>query len=217
MLPPEYRPAQVGIAIIILGIVVLPFLLSVQAQNTITFLPTDTFSIPELDGSINFAINGSCRSAVLENNTWIFRGLVLNNSQTRGNLQISTDNSNITITDFRSNSAFGRSQYLRYISEGQGVQIINFGINSTTNAADWMVTLNRTQFLTAGEGWYLQRDNTVVVNGQTGNITVIHYTYDDPNNSNLPFYEQHSVALTIGVVITVTILVAALISIKTRR
>jgi hypothetical protein len=195
----------------------MPLFLGVQGQDVVTFLPTDNFSIPELDGSISFAVNGSYRSAVLENNTWVFRGLVLNNSQTRGYLQISTKDSNITITEFRSNFSFGRSQYLRYRAEGQGVQIINFGINYTTRIDDWMVTRDRTQFLNAGEGWNLRRGNTVVVNGQTGNMTVIHYNFDYINDSKLPFHEQHSVGITVAVVLAATVLATTLITIKKRR
>jgi len=213
----KLRPTQVGIVVsILLSLVMLPAIPSIQAQNTTSFLPSDNFIIPQLDGSINFAVNGSYRSAVLENNTWIFRGLALNNSQTRGTLYISVENSNVTITDFRANFAFGRTQYVRYTTEGQGVQRINLGINQTTNSADWIVTLNR-QYLNEGEGWQLRRGNTVVISGQIGNITVVYYNFDLPNNSNLPFHEQHSVALTVIAVLTITVLAATIINIKTRR
>ena len=217
MLISKLRSAQVGIVVsIFLSLVILPVIPSIQAQNTTSFMPTDNFSIPQLGGAINFAVNGSYRSAVLENNTWVFRGLVLNSSQTRGTLYISVENSNVTITDLRSISAFGRSQYLRYIAEGEGVQRINLGINYTTNSADWMVTLNR-QYINEGEGWQLRRGNTVVVNGQIGNVTVIHYNWDIPNDNDRPFYEQHSVALTVVAVVVGTVLAATVISIKARR
>jgi hypothetical protein len=207
----------VGIVVsVLLSLVILPAIPSIQAQNTTSFLPTDNFSIPQLGGSINFAVNGSYRSAVLENNTWVFRGLALNSSQTRGTLYISVENSNVTITDFRTNFGLGRSQYIRYTVEGQGVQRINLGINQTTNVADWMVTLNR-QFLNEGEGWQLRRGTTIVVSGQIGNVTVVHYNWDIVNDSNLPFHEQHSVALTVVAVLIGTVLAATISSIKVRR
>ena len=214
LLVSKHRSTQAGIAIIsLLSLFALPFLLNVQAQNTTPLLTTDEFNIPQLGSSINFAVNGSYRSATLENNTWIFRGLALNNTQTQGTLQISTENTNITITDFRSNPAFGRSQYVRYISDREGIQRINLGNNYTTNIEEWMVTHNR-QYLNAGKDWQLQRNNTVIVNSQPGNMTVIHYNWDMPYISDLPFLEQHSIALTVAAIFAGTVLVATTIRIK---
>jgi hypothetical protein len=199
-------------------VVALPFLPSSQAQEITTFLPTDKFDIPQLGGSISFAVNGSYRSANLVNNTWVFRGLALNHSQTRGILRISVQDSNITITDFRANSGSSlRSQYVRYIAEGRGIQTVNFNLNTTTRIEEWMVRLNGVDSINEKNKWYLRPNDTVVVVEQTGNITVIHYTFDLPDNSDQPFYMRHSVAITMAVVLTVTILAATIISIKTRR
>jgi hypothetical protein len=182
-----------------------------------TFLPTDSFDIPQLGGSISFSANGSYRSAVLENNTWVFRGLILNNSQARGNLQISVQNSNITITEFRSSLSFVRSQFLRYTAEGEGVQTVNFNINTTTTLDEWFIRFNGAESINESDKWYLQPDNAIVIVGQTGNISVVHYTFDVPDDSHLPFYMQHSVAIATAIVLAATILVATVISIKTRR
>jgi hypothetical protein len=204
-------------AIIILLLGAFPLLPSIQAQDRTKFLPTDNFDIPQLDGTINFAVNGSYRSAVFVNNTWIFRGLILNNSQTRGNLQISAQNSKVTIIDYYSNPAYGRSQFLRYTTEGKGIQTINFNINGTTKLDEWMMRFNGIDSMNEKDKWYLQPDDTIVIMGQTGNITAIHYRFNRPDESNLPFHMQHYVAITITAVLVATILVATIITIKTRR
>ena len=86
--------------------------LSVQAASTTNFSPTDTFAIPENNSTIAFAYNGFYETATLMNSTWVFTNLQLtpsnltsnddplSDSQNNGNLSITTQNSNITITSF---------------------------------------------------------------------------------------------------------------------
>jgi len=211
------KAVQTGMAaIILLSIVSLPFLQNIQAQNATAFLPADKFSIPERHGSISFAVNGSYSSAVLENNTWIFNDLTLNSSAYSGTLKISAQGSNITITEFRPFTAFSRSQVVRYIAEGEGVQTVNFDINYATDPREWSVTLSRTVYLNEGENWHLLPDDTVVVTGQSGNVSVAHYKLDIPDDSGLPFYQQHSVALATIAVVAATVLAAVLIRVKVR-
>lgn len=220
---------KVNRTIIVLAEVIAIFIATVSssssiyvgAQATATFSPTDRFAIPQLNGSLSFACNGSYSSAKLENDTWVFNDLVLNNSQRLGNLRVSVQNSNITIYSFYSSNAVSTTRHsVRYYAEGAGRQVFNLGVNGTTQPSEWWVTINvpNTVFLAQGTDWQLLPDNTVIVNGQTGNITVAHYTYGvSTDNSNVPFLERHSVLLVTVALVAVTVVVAAVITVKVRR
>ncbi len=191
-----------------------------QAQNATTFTTSDQFSIPQLNGTISFALNGSCTSAKLVNNSLVFTNLRLNNSQPLGNLTFSTANSNVTILLFRSNYFNGRSALLRYYAQGDGTQTINLGLNLTqTQALEWSVSIPsvpgiRSGFLAEGNNWKLLPDNSVIIYGLTGNISVSHFNFNVSNNSNLPFYLQHSVIIITAIVLLVLVAVAVVIRVK---
>ena len=117
-----------------------------------------------------------------------------------------------------------RSSTLRYWVEGQGKQTVNLGLNTSrhTDASEWTVTIpgpdGKTVFLAEGEGWTLLPDNSVVVTGITGNLSVTHYSgIGFPNDSNLPFYSQHSVILITVVSVAVAVAIAVAIKVKVRR
>ncbi|MGE5532725.1 MAG: hypothetical protein ACM3UN_00085 [Bacillota bacterium] len=218
------KPALIGLAAAILLILAFPSLcFYASAEAVTTFTPKDEFRIPELNGSINFYLNGSYSSAILENSTWAFNDLSLNNSQPLGNLKISVENSNITVWSFRTHLIFARSAQIRYNVQGIGNQTINLGINSTqpTHPSEWTVTVPsatvpRTVFLAEGDHWNLLPDNSVVVYGLTGNVTVTHYGFNIPTTSNLPFYQQHSIIITTAVLLLVILAVALVIHFKVR-
>ncbi len=217
------KPTLIGLAAAVIIVLVFPTLCpDAKAQDITTFTPQDKFSIPELNGSISFALNGSYSSATLENGTWNFNNLSINNSQPLGNLKISVENSNITIWSFRS-LIFRISGQLRYNVQGIGSQTINLGLNSTqpTHPSEWTVivpsvTVPNTVFLAEGDHWNLLPDDSVVVYGLTGNVSVSHYGFNIPNTSNLPFYEQHSVIITTASLIAVILAVALVIHFKVR-
>jgi hypothetical protein len=218
------KPALIGLAAAILLILVFPSLYpNAKGQDAATFTPQDKFSIPELNGSISFALNGSYSSATLENGTWSFNDLNLNNSQPLGNLKVSAENSNLTIWSFRSFNFSGRSAQLRYNVQGNGTQTINLCLNSTqpTHPIEWSVIVPgiqpRNVFLAEGDRWNLLPDNSVVVFGLTGNVSVTHYGYVIPNNSNLPFYQQHSLIIITTALLAVIVAVAVIIRFKVRR
>jgi hypothetical protein len=193
-----------------------------QTQSATPFTTADKFAIPQLNGSISFAFNGTYTSATLQNDAWFFKDLTVNNTLVLGNLTISTQNSNVTIYSFYSDALsviFNRFGYLRYWADGEGTQTVNLNLNTTrqTDPSEWGITNPSGVFLTEGHEWRLLPDNAVMVLGRTGNITVSHYSFNTPEDSNQPFYIQHSVAfITIGVV-AATVAAAALISFKTRR
>lgn len=92
------KPISVGIAIVVaIGLFFPHFCSDAKAQDSVTFTPADKFSIPALNGSISFLTNGTYSEATLENNTWHFKDLTLNNSRPIGNLKISTENSRYNI------------------------------------------------------------------------------------------------------------------------
>jgi hypothetical protein len=193
-----------------------------QNQTATTFMPSDRFSIPELNSTISFALNGSYTSAKLVNHSWVFTNLRLNNSQPLGNLTFSAENSNITIFSFRSNYLNGRSATLRYNAQGIGMQTVNLGLNLTqTQSIEWSISIPTVAgvssgFLAEGKNWKLLSNNTVLVSGLTGNVSVSHFNFNVPNNSNLPFYLQHSIIIITSIVLTVIVAIVVVIRVKVR-
>ena len=219
------KPVQSGlIAVIIVALVFSCFYPYSHAQDRQFFTPSDKFSIPQINGTINFAFNGSFLSANLKDNTWVFNDLRFNISRPLGNLKVSAENSNMTIYSFSANNFFGRSVFLRYNVSGVGRQSVNLGLNVSkpTSSSEWSVTIpgpnGKTVFLAENEGWQLLPDNTVVVTGITGNLSVVHYNFGaNINNENLPFYQAHSIAIITCIVLACTVAVAAVINVKVRK
>jgi hypothetical protein len=219
------KPVQTGLtAVIIVALVFSCFCLYSQAQVRQSFAPSDKFNIPQLNGTISFAFNGSCSSAKLENDSWAFTDLRFNISRPLGNLKVSAENSNMTIYSYQATNFFGRSVFLRYNVNGVGRQTVNLGLNVSepTSSSEWSVTIpgpnGKTIFLAENEGWNLLPDDTVVVIGITGNLSVVHYNFGaNIDNNNLPFYQAHSIAIITSIVLASTVAVAVVIKIKVRK
>lgn len=211
------KTALTGLAaVLILVIVFFPDCAGAQAQTGVTFTSADRFNIPALNGSINFWLNGSCSAAKLENDTWIFTDLTLNDSEPLGTLKISAESSNVTVYYYRTYNLIGRTVFLQYTAEGHGTQAVNFALNDSqpTDPSEWSV-INPNGFLSEGKEWNLLPDNTVVVSDVTGNVSIAHFGYDIPSNKG-PFYEQHSIAIVTVAVVAVIIAVAVVIRVKGR-
>ena len=220
------------IAVMLVAIIMLP---SPNAQITNTtaaqFTFKDVFRIPDLNGNIGFAFNGSYAEAKLENNTWTFKGLELNNTQavqqygftnytSLGNLKISATNSNVTVLAFLSFNFSLPVDMLALNVEGWGTQTVNLGLNATEKrpAYEWsIITGDGSTFLAEGSGWKLLDDNSVLVNYGPGNLTVIHYYLNDPSMAGLSFFAQHYVVIFTGVAVTVTSVLAVVISFRRRK
>ena len=71
--------------------------------------------------------------------------------------------------------------------------------------------------ISEGDGWSISHDGTLVITGATGNISVIRFDFGNIAPSNLPFYQQHSIAIitALGVIATVTI--AVVIKVMNRK
>ncbi len=207
-----------GLAIfLIIALTFFPICSNTLAQTDTTFTSNDKFNIPELNGSIRFYVNGTYSSATLQNNTWVFTDLKLANSPIVRTLKISVENSNISVYYYRTSPQFGRSTSIKFNVEGEGKQFVNLGLNTTkrTSPSDWLITVPNGGIVVQGIRWDLLPDNTVVVNGLTGNVTVSHFNYTIPASSG-PFYVQHSIAIITAAVAAVVIAVAVVIKIKVR-
>ena len=212
--------ALAGLGIILLiALLFFYFFPNAQTQTRQEFTPKDRYDIPQLNGSIRFAANGSYQSATLGNNTWLFNDLRFNISRPQGNLKVSAQNSNITIFSYQSINFIGRSEFLRVKVDGIGTQTVNLGLNTTrkTSSSEWSVIIPGSIFLAEGEGWKLQPDNTVIITGITGNFSVVHYNLGINEDENLPFYQKHSIAIITAAVLASTIAAAAIINLKGRK
>jgi hypothetical protein len=213
------RTILTGLAIVIaIALIFLSTAINTQAQTNMTVTPNDVFSIPGSHGSIHFAVNGSCTSATLRDNTWVFTNLKLANNPSNGTLKFSTDNSNVTIYYFRTTGQFGRTVSVKYTADIQGKQYVNLGLNTTrkTDPSEWLITVPNGGAVVNGIGWNLLPDNTVEVNGLKGNVTVSHFNYYYPAATGT-FYEQHSIAIITVAVAAVILAGAVVIKFRVKR
>jgi hypothetical protein len=143
--------------------VIIAFLVSVVAAMQVgccfgitRFSPSDTFTIQASNGSVSFSRNGYYESLAVQNNTLMFRGLVLEGSSsllgdvekvsgsaTFGALDVAVKDCNITITNFDllplppqnhvepSGPWVGPGQ-LNYPVTGNGVQVFGLHYNNVS-------------------------------------------------------------------------------------
>lgn len=188
-----------------------------QAQTPINFTPTDDFNIPQQNGNIHFAVNGTYTQAKLENDVWGFTRLSLNNSQPVETFRVSAKDSDITIVTCQTfnlvpSQTTTRGASLTYRVNGRGTQTFNFGLNLT--GGEWSVTFNG-DFFGKNEGWTVSPDQTITVTGapSNSNVSIIRYrlpsSFGNADASEQPFYQQHSVALTTAVLVAAVTLLGA--------
>jgi len=142
------------ICIVIVSLVWVSF--EARAQTTVSFNSNTPFTIPNGNGTIYFAFNGSYSRAELEGDTWVFSDLQLTdgvglfgdliaNPPLLKSFRVSTRNCNITITalfvlirsqddgdsgeDYFTRS--GDMGYVGYNVTGPGIQTFNFGLSPT--------------------------------------------------------------------------------------
>ncbi len=218
------RQVSIGFTVIIL-LLFIPWICpyaQVQAQNGSILTTNDRFTLPQYNGAIAFAVNGTYSTATSYNDSWTFTNLKLNGSATLQNFTVSTQNSNITIFSYIALNFTRSSSRLHYLAQGQGKQVFNFGQGAGPtqySGIDWSVIVGNSTFLAEGDQWTISPTGTVVVNGVTGNISVIHWGFFDTNSLNLnaPFYVQHSVAITITVLLAVVVAVAVVIRVVSAK
>ena len=208
------KTITVSIAAILMIAFVLHFICFVaQGQTDETFTPTDKFGIPAYNSTISFETGGSYERASLENNTWIFVNLRLNNTGPLENLTVSAQDSIVKITTYQifNDSAVARGG-LTYTVVGHGNQTFNFGF--VMKGGGWIVTLNG-RFMGENEGYSVSPDQTITVTGATVNATIYYLNLDalggTAENPNLPFYLKHSVAIATGVTIAIAVILIVII------
>jgi len=208
----DNKNSALALTVLLIGLSLFN-ILPTQAQNNNNnnLSPQDIFELPEINGSINFSVNGTYTDAILENGVWVFNNLSLSGSRFQGVLKFSAKNCNVTIHFFRSN-------VLRYTVEGVGEQVINLGLNSskTSHPSEWSVINQDSVFFAEGKNWHLLSDNTIVVCDLVGTLTVMHYNYGYPIDDR-PFYLQHSIIILTLIAVAVTVTVTSVIKWKTLR
>jgi hypothetical protein len=219
------RPVAVGLAVAFMVVLAFPCVYTtVQAQTETkrVFSAADTFDTPDFNSSIRFAVNGSCTAVTLANGVWTFTNLRLNNSQTLNNFSISVKDANITINSLRTSNFTGRSTFIRYTATGEGTQTVDLDTDSTRRShwSEWSIIVPRSgnYWPPEGQNWKLQPDNTVIVWGLTGNVSVSHYVFLGAySDSSLPFYLQHSLAIVTAAVLATIVAATLVIQITLRR
>ena len=198
---------------------------TVYGQTSMTFTSKDTFSIPSCNAQISFTVNGTYSSATLNGNIWTFTNLHLNKSSTLGILKISAENSDVKIQSYTyQNGTNIPSERLRYIVVGEGKVTVNLGQSNAGQygGSDWYVTKagrGQTTFYAVGHDYVLGKDGSLTINGITGNVTITHSFLEraSGNNSNMPFYLQHSVIIVTAIVAVLTFVIVMVIWLKNNR
>jgi len=142
--------------------------------------------------------------------------LRINGSEPLQNLQISTENSNVTIFSYYTTTFGFPSDRLSYFVQGQGQQIINIGVGLHGGSnVDWVV-LSNGSFIS--NDWSVSRNGSVTLVRLTGNMSIIYFGFTNQlANSNLPFYEQHSIAIAVTVAFAVTVAAAIMINVAVKK
>ena len=205
----------------IAALVIFQIWSSAAAQGVNTFYPTDKFSIPSKNGTISFAVEGTYSTATLKDGVWSFTDLLLDGSQPLEKLDVSTENSDIIIFPYLSYDYLRKISVLTYFAEGQGTQTLNIGIEAGKNQGginiEWSVIVNDT-FVAQGNKWNITPDGTLTITGLSGNITAFYFSIgEEANNENLPFFQQHSIAILTAFAAAITIVVAIVIKTKNKE
>ena len=114
-------------------------------------------------------------------------------------------------------------QLFNYAVEGKGKQILNLGLGpeegGLITSVEWII-LNNHVFIGEGEGWNISHDGTMIVTGakwQCKHHSLWLFRILSVSNSNLPFYQQHSVAIIIATAVAITSVIAVVIKVKNRE
>jgi hypothetical protein len=218
-----------GYSLFLMGLLIVFFsfnlLGTVYAQGT-SFTSQDIFSIPDVNGSIRFSVNGYYSSAVLENDTWVFNDLTLSGSRTSGTLKFSAKNCNVIIQSFMpiisdsdggSSNVSRRSSAIRYTVDGVGEQVVNIGRSSSkpSHPGEWSV-IQGSVFFGEGKTWKLLPDDTLIIRGVSGNLTVVRYNFGNLVDDR-PYHLRHSISITTATIVVVTVTFATVIKLKTTK
>jgi hypothetical protein len=161
----ESKPVigKIYFTVFLVSFLVLPTVFAQDEVESIAFTPQDQFIIPEYNGAISFAFDGSYVYKTFDNNIWRFQNLIVDDYGTSNvptwYLSISARNCNVTITGYHAPfSSSGFAGWLNYTVTGAGDQTFDNNyykidsreINNYTVIIDGIA---RTQ----NDGWVLMR------------------------------------------------------------
>ncbi len=140
---------------------------------------------------MSFAYSDSYTDASLENSTWLFENLAVNNYKLSGIqnwcLSISAQNSNVTIKGYSRGELTGMTHaasWLNYTVIGNGTQTIdlhygysNYGHPGVQVSCSFSVYING-ENRTQGDVWVVLDNGTLIISGTAANINI----YYPPNN-----------------------------------
>ena len=209
--------------VVLVGFVLVSF--GAQAQNTTAFAPDTPFVIPERNGTIYFAANGTFSEAQMGNNSWVFRNLQLTNSPLVPFLRVSTENCNITLSSFSGIITTQNSGAVHYNVTGAGNQTFNFGLNPAfaENLKSHLITVrfNQSQYPDyhpEGDGWTLSADGTITVSHAVNDTYIFYRDFSGQlPDEELPFYQNHAMLVLALVSVGAIVLVGAVVKLKTSR
>ena len=204
-----------------IALTILFSILTAQAQSSTKIEPANNFPIPELNGNVNLALNGTYAQASLQNNTWIFVNLQSTDLLQPQNMSVSVTSCNVSIASYRMFNITIVGMFLNYLVYGQGNQTFHF--SPLQRGGDWSVTFNGS-FIGENEGWFLSPGGTLTVyKAPSGsNVTLAYFVFPDDlggnaNNSDLPFFQKHSVIIATSVAVTITVGVAVAVTVVSKR
>lgn len=107
---------------------------------------------------------------------------------------------------------------MNYYVEGEGEQAVNLGFNASqpSDPSEWTVITQDNVFYAEGQNWRLLPDDTMVIYGASGNLTVARYNYGYSTIDNQPFFMQHYVIILTAAAVAVTVTTATVIKLKTK-
>jgi hypothetical protein len=203
-----------------------------SAQTYTAFTPETAFNIPEFNGTIYFAINGTYSRALLDNNTWVFNDLQLSNSRTLKSFNVSVQNCNITIILSEGYSGYNgaqsdRSGRVEYNVTGHGIQAFNFGLSPSFGLSsryrDLIVVFSTGAYTSrnasaVGDGWQISLDGTITVTNATTGVSILYRDYSQEfTKTNMPFYQKHSVTITAAALVAAIVIVSLVLKLDSQK
>ncbi|MHC3129063.1 MAG: hypothetical protein IBV52_03200 [Candidatus Bathyarchaeota archaeon] len=191
---------KICFTIFLISLLVLPAVLAQDDPEPTVFTPQDQFIIPEYNTSINFASNGSYVYTNLENSTWRFQNLIVDNYVTPNAstwyLRMSALDCNVTITSYCAPYT-NEDAWINYTVTGVGTQAIdnNYDRLGRWEISNYTVIIDGTEEA-ENDGWIVSDDGWLIVTNATSNVTII-YKYvqagetpphsGDPVADGIPF------------------------------
>lgn len=196
------------------------FVLLVGAQTEISFTSKEKFEIPSNNCSINFATNGSYRTANLQDGFWIFEDLSFPTAigSEKLNIKVSASDCNLTIFPFQIayypyGEAILKWVIMRYTVSTQGIQIINLGFDAKNGQLDVIID---GEFIGRNLGWSLSTDGTFTITEATENVTLWYIGYPELK-TKVNFLDEHYVLIGSGFFISSIVVFSVFITQRKRK